>query len=239
MPNARAILATALYCRCFEPISAPWWASHGSHCMVFNLAGGAWLHSQCMANKPQQYNKPEHSAAYRRNDVQSKALEPLGGPLHNLCRILLLGQVSSRTLLRPLSVEARSPTQWNPPVQPARKCATWFAWMRTYTPTTRRLPSAVLLEMTHRACVLQFTDGARALELEHLPALQFPKQRFEKPVQFAIFMYGTMREVQQPAGYSEDPLIPLRDLPTDITFPGLTQQHQVDQETRRLVARHG
>ena len=106
-----------------------------------------------------------------------------------------------------------------------------------HTPTTRRLPTSILLDISHRACVLQYTDGSRALELEHLPDLQFPKQRFVKPVQFAIFMYGTMREVQQPAEYSNDPLIPLRDLPTDITFPGLTQQHQVDQDTRRLVAR--
>ena len=105
-----------------------------------------------------------------------------------------------------------------------------------HTPTTRRLPQAVLLEMTHRVCVLQYTDGTRALEVDHLPELQFPKQRFDKPVQFAIFMYGTMHEHREPRVEADDPLIPIRDLPTDITFPGLTQQHQIPPETRRLVA---
>ena len=105
-----------------------------------------------------------------------------------------------------------------------------------HTPTTRRLPTNVLLEMTHRATILKYTDGSIKIELDHLPDLQFPKQRFEKPVQFGIFMYGTMREVQQPTT-STDPLIPIRDLPTDITFPGLPQQQQIPQEVRKLVAR--
>ena len=108
-----------------------------------------------------------------------------------------------------------------------------------FTPTTRRLPTAVLLEMTHRVSILQFTDGTRSLELDHLPDLQYPRQRFDKAVQFAVFMYGVMREVpnSQPEQPTEDPLIPLRDLPTDVTFPGLQPHHQVNLDTKRLVAR--
>lgn len=106
-----------------------------------------------------------------------------------------------------------------------------------YTPTTRRLPTAVLLDMTHRVSVLQYVDGTHAVEVDHLRELQFPKQRFDKPVQIAIFMYGVMRQPPQPQQQPDNPLVPLRDLPTDITFPGLSPQHQVPLETRRLVAR--
>ena len=93
--------------------------------------------------------------------------------------------------------------------------------------------------MTHRVSILQFTDGTRSLELDHLPDLQYPRQRFDKPVQFAVFMYGVMREVPNslPEQPTEDPLIPLRDLPTDVTFPGLQPHHQVNLDTKRLVAR--
>ena len=107
-----------------------------------------------------------------------------------------------------------------------------------WTPTTRRLPPSALLEMTHRGALLQFVDGTRTLELEHISELQFPKQRFTKPVQVGIFMYGVMREVQHPSQQQEDSQpssVPLRDLPTDVTFPGLPEGIPVD--TRRMVAR--
>lgn len=81
-----------------------------------------------------------------------------------------------------------------------------------------------------------YADGSHAVEADHLPELQFPKQSFDKPVQFAIFMYGIMREQPQPQQQPDNPLVPLRDLPTDITFPGLSPQHQVPLEVRRLVS---
>ena len=64
------------------------------------------------------------------------------------------------------------------------------------TPTTRRLPTntAFDVEVTHRAALLQFNNGQRALELESLQDLQLPKQRFDKPVKTAIFMFGKMRD---------------------------------------------
>ena len=108
-----------------------------------------------------------------------------------------------------------------------------------WTPTTRRLPPSTLLEMTHRGALLHFADGTRTLELEHLSELQFPKQRFVKPVQLGIFIYGVMREVQGPPQLrdqeSQPSTVPLRDLPTDVTFPGLPEGIPVD--TRRMVAR--
>ena len=106
-----------------------------------------------------------------------------------------------------------------------------------WTPTTRRLPPSALLEMTHRGALLQFTDNTRKLELEHLSELQFPKQRFEKPVQVGILTYGVMREVQGPPQQQqgEPSSLPLRDLPTDVSFPGLPEGIPVD--TRRMVAR--
>ena len=107
-----------------------------------------------------------------------------------------------------------------------------------WTPTTRRLPPSALLEMTHRGALLQFADGTHSLELEHLSELQFPKQRFVKPVQVGIFTYGVMREVQGPSQQQDDARpssLPLRDLPTDVTFRGLPEGISVD--TRRMVAR--
>ena len=70
------------------------------------------------------------------------------------------------------------------------------------TPTTRRFPTTVLLEMTHRACILKYVDGTI-----RVPTI------------------------------STDPVIPIRYLRTDITFPGLPQQQQIPLEIRKLAAR--
>lgn len=63
-----------------------------------------------------------------------------------------------------------------------------------HTPTTRRFPVATTFEkgVTHRAALLQYADGQRTLELEALDEVQLPKQRFQKPVKIAIFMFGSM-----------------------------------------------
>ena len=104
-----------------------------------------------------------------------------------------------------------------------------------HTPTTRRLPTSMLLEITHRAALLQYNDGARNLELEHLPEIQFPKQRFHKGVQIAIFAYGIMRSEPEPVQQAADSdALPLADLPTDITFPGATN---CNSETKKMIAR--
>ena len=109
------------------------------------------------------------------------------------------------------------------------------------TPTTRRLPTnaAFDLGVTHRAALLQFNDGRRALELESLQDLQLPKQRFDKPVKTAIFMFGKMRDAPDPQPTADDtqPNLPIPNLPTDITFPNLPTGHGINLETRKTVAR--
>lgn len=110
-----------------------------------------------------------------------------------------------------------------------------------YTPTTRRIPTALAFdsEVTSRAALLEYANGRRALEVDNILELQLPKQRFDTPVAVAIFMYGTLREEPptRPTATDEDAKLPLADLPTDITFPGLPSGHGINVDTRRTVAR--
>ena len=107
-----------------------------------------------------------------------------------------------------------------------------------HTPTTRRIPTAVIMEAktTHRAALLQYVDGTRDLEVENVEELHLPRQRFDRPVQMAIFMYGSPRQQPdvQPRGDNLDNQLPLADLPTDVSFPNL---NGVNTETKRTVAR--
>ena len=110
-----------------------------------------------------------------------------------------------------------------------------------YTPTTRRIPTALAFdnEVTCRAALLQYVNGRRTLEVDNIVDLQLPKQRFDTPVEVAIFMYGTMRNEPSamPKGTDDDAKLPLADMPTDITFPGLPSGHGINLDTRRTVAR--
>ena len=110
-----------------------------------------------------------------------------------------------------------------------------------YTPTTRRIPTALAFdnEVTCRAALLQYVNGRRALEVDNIVDLQLPKQRFDTPVEVAIFMYGTMRDEPsaRPKATDDDAKLPLADMPTDITFPGLPSGHGINLDTRRTVAR--
>ena len=110
-----------------------------------------------------------------------------------------------------------------------------------FTPTTRRIPQNLIFEedITHRAALLQFVDGTRSVEVDNMEEVQQRKQRFEKPVQVAVFMYGKMRTVPdlQPVADQQNAALPLADLPTDITFPNLPAGHGVSLEARRTVAR--
>ena len=102
-------------------------------------------------------------------------------------------------------------------------------------PTTRRVPSD-LENFSTRAAFLQFNDESRAVEMEDLTELRFPKQRFSKPVRLAIFAYGFRRELQAPPQGQEGrspAMVP--NLPTDIDYPGLSSE--VPQEVRSSVAR--
>lgn len=106
------------------------------------------------------------------------------------------------------------------------------------TPTTRRMPTNIVLDITHRAAVLDFADGTRTFELDSLADMQFPKQRFAKTVKVAIFMFGTMKEIKLPSDQDDSnrpPHLPLLGLPTDISFPNLPAG--IPAESRKLTAR--
>ncbi|CAE7665208.1 GIP [Symbiodinium sp. CCMP2592] len=101
------------------------------------------------------------------------------------------------------------------------------------TPTQRRMPPD--LPYTARGAFLIFSDGSRAVEVEDLNLIQHPKQRFSKPVKYAIFAYGDLlEETAQPAERTL-PEAPVPGMPTDISFPGLSAT--VPLEVRRAIAR--
>eukprot|EP00971_Amphidinium_carterae_P352455 6492605-Amphidinium_carterae.2 len=55
-------------------------------------------------------------------------------------------------------------------------------------PKVRRLPNT--FPYTHRGATVVFNDNSIAIETEQLDANTIPRQRFSKPVRFAIFFYG-------------------------------------------------
>ena len=60
------------------------------------------------------------------------------------------------------------------------------------TPTTRRLPIH-FFDYVVRATFILYNDDSRAVEVEKLDEMQFPRQRFTKPVRIGIFVYGHPR----------------------------------------------
>ena len=103
-------------------------------------------------------------------------------------------------------------------------------------PTTRRIPSNVD-EYYTRAAFLLYNDNSRAVEVEDLGDIQFPKQRFTKAVRIAVFAYGERRALPDSTGTSSTTRTPtvVPNMPTDIDFPGLSTT--VPQETRAAIAR--
>ena len=96
-------------------------------------------------------------------------------------------------------------------------------------PTTRRIPSNVD-EYYTRAAFFFYNDETKAVEVEDLGDLQFPRQRFSKPVRYAIFEPEPSASTTQ----SRTPTM-VPNLPTDIDFPDLSKD--VPQEVRSAVAR--
>ena len=90
------------------------------------------------------------------------------------------------------------------------------------SPTTRRIPSNVD-EYYTRAAFLYYNDETRAVEVEDLGDLRFPRQRFAKPVRYAVFAYGHRRQQPEVSQHSAPQRTPtmVPNLPTDIDFPGL------------------
>ncbi|CAK9045906.1 unnamed protein product [Durusdinium trenchii] len=103
-----------------------------------------------------------------------------------------------------------------------------------YAPTSRRIPANVDEYFT-RAAFLQYADKTRAVEVEDLDQIEFPRQRFSKAVAFGIFAYGFRMETTSPATPAPDAdraIIP--GLTTDISFSGVDG---VDQHVKRSLAR--
>ena len=103
-------------------------------------------------------------------------------------------------------------------------------------PTTRRIPANVD-EYYTRASFLVFNDDSRAVEVEDLGELQYPRQRFLKPVRYAVFAYGHRRNMPETSSSTAPTLSPttVPGLPTDIDFPGLSSE--IPSDIRSSVAR--
>ncbi|CAJ1369215.1 unnamed protein product, partial [Effrenium voratum] len=107
-----------------------------------------------------------------------------------------------------------------------RKVSTMIPWILTrvqlaVTPQMRRMPRDV--EYTHRGGAIGYTDGTLTLEYECLSGVDFPKQKFEKPVGSAIFWFGYAEEEKTPGpdDTQDDPTLPVPGLKTDISFPAI------------------
>ena len=105
-----------------------------------------------------------------------------------------------------------------------------------FAPTCRRIPANVDEYFT-RAAFLQYADKTRAVEVEDLDEIQFPRQRFSKAVEIAVFAYGFRleapehREQVQP-GEDKPAIVP--GLMTDVSFD---TKEALDPVIKRSVAR--
>ncbi|CAK9109800.1 unnamed protein product, partial [Durusdinium trenchii] len=105
-----------------------------------------------------------------------------------------------------------------------------------FAPTCRRIPANVDEYFT-RAAFLQCADKTRAVEVEDLDEIQFPRQRFSKAVEIAVFAYGFRleapehREQAQP-GEDKPAIVP--GLMTDVSFD---TKETLDPVIKRSVAR--
>ena len=104
-----------------------------------------------------------------------------------------------------------------------------------YAPTTRRIPANTTGWAT-RAAYLSYADGTRAIESEDVGDIVFPRQRFSKPVTFAIFAFGHRWTVPDAASTSSTSTsnLAVPGLVTDISFPGATE---IAQDVKRAIAR--
>ena len=105
----------------------------------------------------------------------------------------------------------------------------------TITPAVRRFPTD--FGYTHRGAALMYNDGTLELESEDLVSIEYPRQRFTKPVACAVFFYGIAEDEQRitvPHGQADENLH-LPGLKTDIRYPGLPPG--VPKEVQASVAR--
>ena len=108
------------------------------------------------------------------------------------------------------------------------------------SPKARRFPRDI--PFTHRGTILLYNDDELVCESEDVANIAFPRQRFAKPVRYAICVYGNAPEdpsdVPAPPAATgppvADPEVPPEEVHgADVTFPGC----QAPREIKRAVAR--
>eukprot|EP00438_Fugacium_kawagutii_P005300 Skav213865 [mRNA] locus=scaffold2366:336381:344444:- [translate_table: standard] len=101
------------------------------------------------------------------------------------------------------------------------------------TPMIRRFPQDV--GFTHRGAGLMFNDGTLEVESEDLSTLEFPKQKFSRPVAFGIIFYGYAEDDQPPKSTESVPDRFVPGLKTDVSYPGIAEN--IPKEVKASVAR--
>ena len=103
------------------------------------------------------------------------------------------------------------------------------------TPTLRRMPRDIAF--THRCSAILYVDNTIEIDDEDIANIEFPKQRFARPVRTGIFVFGMAEEddadKQMSADVSPDVHIP--GLRTDVRFPGLPPN--IPREVQASIAR--
>ena len=103
------------------------------------------------------------------------------------------------------------------------------------TPTMRRMPRDI--PFTHRCSALLYVDNTIEVDDEDVANIEFPKQRFARPVRTGIFVFGMAEEDDadktMQAEVSPDVHIP--GLRTDVRFPGLPPN--IPREVQASIAR--
>lgn len=87
-------------------------------------------------------------------------------------------------------------------------------------PITRRMPRHIAF--THRGAALLHNDQTMSLEWEDLSNITFPKQRFGKPVNAAIFFFSLPdphKPSSTPAGREADATIQTHDFQFQVSAP--------------------
>ena len=103
------------------------------------------------------------------------------------------------------------------------------------TPTLRRMPRDIAF--THRCSAILYVDNTIEIDDEDIANIEFPKQRFARPVRTGVFIFGMAEEddadKQMSADVSPDVHIP--GLRTDVRFPGLPPN--IPREVQASIAR--
>ena len=103
------------------------------------------------------------------------------------------------------------------------------------TPTLRRMPRDIAF--THRCSAILYVDNTIEIDDEDIANIEFPKQRFARPVRTGVFVFGMAEEddadKQMSADVSPDVHIP--GLRTDVRFPGLPPN--IPREVQASIAR--